>query len=178
MSQPFVGEIRAFGFNFQTTGWLFCDGQTLPIQQYSALFAVIGTTYGGNGTTNFLLPDLRGRAAMHWGNGAGLTPRVIGEVEGSSTVTLTQTQMPAHMHTINAAGPASTAEQTNVPGPTAWIGNSGPDKLFDNAASPPPVMFAPQAISPQGSSLPHQNMQPYQVLNYCIAYEGLFPSRN
>ena len=115
MSNPYVGEIRAFGFNFQPRGWFFCDGQLLSVQPYAALFSILGTAYGGNGTTNFALPNLQGRAAMHWGNGAGLTPCVIGEVQGTPTVTLTTQQMPAHVHTINGALNNAATETTATP---------------------------------------------------------------
>ncbi len=178
MSSPFLGEIRAFGFSFAPRGWFFCDGQLLQISQYSALFSILGTYYGGNGSTTFALPNLQGRSPMHWGTGPGLTARTLGEVLGESSVTLIAGQMPAHAHSIVGATAATgTSEATNTPASNTYLGPSNPGALYLNPISAPQP-FSPKAMGFQGQSLPHDNMQPYQVLNYCIAWEGIFPSRN
>ena len=167
MSEPFLGEIRAFGFNFAPRGWAMCSGQILPIAQNTALFSLLGTTYGGNGQTTFALPDLRGRAPVHQGQGPGLSNKSLGEQAGQETHTLIVTEMPAHTH----SQPASNAEQdTNrpvnaVPARGGVYAGSGDGTFMD-------------ANTLAGGSQPHNNMQPYLALNYCIALEGIFPSRN
>ncbi|MBX9730447.1 MAG: tail fiber protein [Sphingomonas sp.] len=177
MSEPFIGEIRIFGFNFAPRGWLFCRGQTPPIQQYSALFAVIGTSYGGDGQTNFGIPNFQSNAPMGWGNGPGLTPRTIGEVSGSASVTLTAQQIPAHTHALNGLLPTSAPTQAfATPTNNASLGVSTSSKLF----APPPATttMSSQAIGLAGGSGPHDNQQPSLALNFCIATEGVFPTRN
>lgn len=169
MSEPFLGQIQAFGFNFAPRGWATCDGQILSIAQNTALFSLLGTTYGGNGQTTFALPDLRGRVSLHQGQGPGLTPRSLGEVSGSETVTLISSQMPQHNHIVNAN---TGAPVDNLPGgqllaSTAIYTTAGPDATMN-----------PQMIGPAGGGQPHNNMQPYLVINWCIALEGIFPSRN
>jgi microcystin-dependent protein len=178
MSAPYVGEIRAFGFNFAPYGWATCDGQLLAISQYSPLFAIIGTFYGGNGTTNFALPNLQGNAPFHWGDGTGLPQYVIGEVVGVPNVTLTQAEMPAHVHVVDATTPGDPSQDTAVPSLNASVGPGGPGNLWDKQTSPPLQPFSPKSIGMSGSSFPHQNMQPFLVINYCIALQGIFPSRN
>jgi microcystin-dependent protein len=182
MSNQYVGEIRPFGFTFAPSGWAFCDGQTMDISQNSTLYAVIGTTYGGNGTTTFLLPDLRGRATMHQGTGPGLTTRVIGQAFGVPNVTLTTAQIPAHMHTINAAIPAPNGQAllTGTPNSTTDLSSTTTAvKGWHGEATPPPyVNFSNKAISNNGSSLPHDNLQPLLSVNFCIALFGIFPSQN
>jgi microcystin-dependent protein len=178
MTQPFLGEVRAFGFNFAPYQWAMCNGQLLPISQYAALFSLLGTYFGGNGTTNFQLPNLQGQIPMHWGDGAGLTGTVLGEMQGSENVTLSTSQMAMHNH--GAAGfPAlpTNGTKTNIPSNTNWIGDSDFDAAYSNAASPTATM-AGNAIGPTGGSLPHQNMQPFLAVNFCIALAGIFPSRN
>ncbi len=177
MSEPFLAEIRIFGFTFPPRGWAFCDGQILSIQQNTALFALLGTYYGGNGQTTFALPNFQGTVPMHWGNGAGLSPYVIGETIGSPTVNLLQSEMPMHNHAIETAIP-NKGQGTGTPGPTTWLGGSSPDKLYSDQAPSPTTMFSPRAIWVTGGSQPHENMQPYLVLNFCIALEGIFPARN
>lgn len=179
MADAYIGEIRIFGFTYPPRGWLFCDGSLLPIQRYSTLFAVIGTTYGGNGTTNFQLPDFRGRAPMHWGNGAGLTPRDIGEQLGDAGVTLLNSEIPAHTHMLIGAAPSASAPTQVGPSPsaTAYLTNSAPAAAYNNTVAPNATL-SPRAISPQGGSQPHNNLQPLEVLSFCIATEGVFPSRN
>jgi len=182
MSNQYVGEIRPFGFTFAPRDWAFCDGALQSIANNSTLFAVIGTTYGGDGQTTFGLPDMRGRAGMHQGTGPGLTPRVIGQSFGTPNVTLLQSNMPAHIHTINGAQTATHGEGllTGTPGPTALLSNtSGTTKGYHGTATVPPLVpFSNRAISINGGSLPHDNLQPLLAVNYCIALFGIFPTRN
>ncbi len=174
---PFIGEIRMFGGNFAPRGWAFCNGQLLAIAQSSALFSLLGTTYGGDGQTTFALPDLRGRAPIHVGQGPGLTPRTLGEMSGSETVTLTASEMPAHNHAMVAS-----KNVIDVGDPTgAFLGMeySGRDPItkYEGEAANLTTMN-PQCISPSGSSQPHSNMQPYLAVSFIIALEGIYPSRN
>ena len=179
MGQPYLGEVRIFGFNFAPRGWMFCDGQLLPVQQYAALFSLLGTYYGGNGTTNFGLPDLQGRAPMHWGQGPGLSTYTIGESGGSTTVTVTDQELPMHTHLayFANANPANPAQRTATPGSTAYFGLAEPNFAYSDVLTPQ-VAFSPTAIAPAGGSQPHNNMQPILTLNFCIATSGVFPSRN
>lgn len=171
MSQPFIGEIRMFGGNFAPVGFAFCDGQLLPIAEYDALFALIGTTYGGDGQTTFALPDLRGRLPVHTGQGNGLSNYVLGQSGGSETVTLTAQQLPAHTH---AAQAQSAAGNQSAPGGGVWA-SSGQNQF---SASAPNTGMSAAAIGPAGGSLPHDNMMPYQVVSFIIALYGIFPSRS
>ncbi|HNP85588.1 MAG: phage tail protein [Chloroflexi bacterium SZAS-1] len=176
MSDPFIAEIRAVGFNFAPVGWAFCDGQLLPISQNTALFALIGTTYGGNGTTNFALPDLRDRAPMFWGQGPGLSYYDEGQSGGEPTVTLLESEIPAHNHIAKASGNMSTtADPTNgvwsVPG-----SQRGGEPMYNNTLSPAAVM-SNGALTPAGQSQPHNNWQPFLTLNFIIALQGIFPQR-
>jgi len=179
MSQPFVGEIRIVAFSYPPHGWALCDGATMPIQQYTALFSILGTTYGGNGTTTFALPNFQGRAAMHWGSGPGLSTTAIGQAQGSDTVTLTAQELPAHTHILQGgtvvAGDGS--QQTATPSSAALYSLSNPQLAYAPDANPP-VPFAPQAITQTGGNQPHYNAQPRTALLYCVALEGVFPSRN
>ena len=165
MADPFLSEIRIFAFNFAPKTWAQCNGQLLPINQNQALFALLGTTYGGNGQTTFALPDLRGRAAMHEGSGHNL-----GEKAGSESVTLTVQQLPTHIHFVNAA-------TSNADSPALGAGSLA---AFNNGyrAATTPVALQPGTISNTGGSQPHQNMSPYNVVNFCIALIGIFPSQN
>lgn len=171
MTEPFLGEIRLFPYNFAPRGWAFCQGQILPIAQNTALFSLLGTTYGGNGQTTFALPDLRGRVPNSSGQGPGLSSYTLGEQGGVETVSLIAQQMPTHNHTIavNNSGASTGRPSGAYPGQTS--GNS-------YAPSPDGSTFAPQAVSNAGNSQPHENRPPYLTLNYCIALEGIFPSRN
>jgi microcystin-dependent protein len=165
MSDPFLGEIRCFGFTFAPQGWAMCNGQLLPISQNTALFSLLGTTYGGNGTNNFALPDLRGRVGIHLGQGPGLSNRTQGESAGEENHTLLATEIPVHTHGIAAGG----AQTTNRPsGALAARGGV-------YAATGDGTQMQPTGQS--GGSQPHNNMEPYLVLNYCIALQGIFPSR-
>jgi microcystin-dependent protein len=174
MSDPFIAEIRAFGFNFAPYGWMLCDGQILPISQYTALFSLLGTTYGGNGTTNFGLPDLMGRIPMHWGNGAGLSPYFIGEPAGTTTETITAQQMPMHNHALQVA---DVGTRTGTPSGSTWLGDSNPATAYVGTGTPNTAL-SQNAIGLTGGSQPHDNMQPYQVLNFCISLSGVYPARS
>jgi microcystin-dependent protein len=170
MSDQFVGEIRMAGFNFPPSGWATCDGQILSISQNTALFSLLGTQFGGNGTTNFALPDLRGRSPMHQGQGAGLSQRVVGEVDGTENVTLLSTQLPSHTHGVMAVGSAGT--QTS-PVKNSWA--SSTTRPYSNQA--PNTQMAPGTLGPTGGNQPHDNLQPYLVVNFIIALTGIFPTR-
>jgi microcystin-dependent protein len=181
MASPYIGEIRCFGFNFAPQGWAFCNGQLLSISQNDALFAILGTTYGGDGQTTFGLPNLQGQIPMHWGNGPGGFNTAIGQVQGTTTVTLTTGQIPAHLHTVTATEEQAggIVERTAVPGPNSWLSESQPPNgVYLKIPSAIDAPFSPKAISLQGGSQPHDNMQPYLALSFCIALEGIFPARN
>ncbi len=170
MSQPYIGEIRLLGFNFPPLGWELCAGQLVPISQNEALFQLIGTTYGGDGQSTFGLPDLRGRAPIHWGTGPGLSTYVVGELLGTETVTLTPGQLPMHGHPFFA-----TTNQATLP---AAQNNLAAD-TNRNAYSTTGVVTTQlnaQSVGPVGGSQPHENMQPFLVGNYCISMYGIFPS--
>ena len=173
MADPFVAEIRIFPFNFAPKGWAFCDGQLLPISQNTALFSLLGTTYGGDGKSNFALPDLQGSAPMYWGQGPGLSLRDQGESGGEETVTLLQTEMPAHQHALQAGQDQADQQQ---PSAVRAIGQSQPFIYKKPAAST--QQLAPQAVGASGGDLPHNNMQPYLTLNFNIALQGVFPARS
>jgi microcystin-dependent protein len=172
---PFVAEIRVFGFNFPPKGWAFCDGQLLPLSQNTALFSLIGTFYGGNGASNFALPDLQGQAAVSQGQGAGLRNRTVGEESGSETVTLLQTEIPAHTHAPKATTEPATLQ---APAPNRALARSKPGTAYQSNSSSNLVFMNPQTASVVGSSFPHTNLQPYLVLNFCIALQGVFPPRH
>lgn len=170
MTQPFVGEIRMFGFNFPPNNWAFCNGQLVAIASNTALFSLLGTNYGGDGRTTFGLPDLRGRTAMGPGQGPGLTDRFLGEASGTETVTLLATEMPAHTHT--ATGSSTTGASRDPRGRT-WAASTA-----TRFGSPPSTAMSTSAISAVGGSQPHDNMPPYLAVNFCIATAGTFPARN
>ncbi len=181
MSSPFLGEIRMFGFNFAPTGWQLCNGQTLAISQYAALFALLGTTYGGNGTTTFQLPNLQGQVPIHQGTGGGST-YVIGEASGSANVSLLYNNMPLHTHLVNAVTTTASNVQTpagNYPAAALAAVHTGaaPAVTTFSTATPNAQMNA-ATVAQAGGNVPHNNMQPYLVVNFCIAMVGLFPSRN
>jgi microcystin-dependent protein len=178
MSSPFVGEIRAFGFHFAPFQWAFCDGQIMPITQNQALFTIIGTTYGGNGATTFALPNMQDSAPMHWGNGAGLTPRTPGEILGTPTVTVTVAEMPIHNHMILSAQAATLGQETGTPSAAVYMGDSNPGTAYSDTTGALSQQFSQKAISPNGGSQSHQNLQPLLTLNFCIALFGIFPTRN
>ena len=174
MADPFVAEIRIFPFNFAPTGWAMCNGQLLPLSQNTALFSLLGTTYGGDGKSTFALPDLEGSAAMHPGQGQGLSLRDLGQIGGAESVTLLISEIPLHTHLVGAQnvplGPV--AAPTN----TATLSRPASGNLY-NLAGPVQTPMAFQKITVTGGSLPHNNMQPYLTLNFCIALQGVFPPR-
>jgi microcystin-dependent protein len=175
MSDPFVAEIRIFPFNFAPTGWAFCDGQLMPISQNTALFSLLGTTYGGDGKSTFALPNLQGMAAMHPGQGPGLSQRFLGEEGGEQSVTLIQSEMPTHTHTMNAT---TSPSSTTLPDATTSFGRSGGGSFYKQTPFGALAQFGQPDLPPAGGSLPHNNMQPYLTLNFCIALQGIFPPRS
>jgi microcystin-dependent protein len=174
MAQPYLGQISLFSFNFAPRGWAMCNGQLLPIVQNQALFAILGTTYGGNGTNTFQLPNLQSRTPIGYGTGVGLTPNSLGQTGGEENHTLLLTEMPSHMHPVQA---------TSV-GPTS--GTPAANSIFATPAKVPVYRSAGSAttqmntasIANAGGSQPHTNIQPYLTINFCIALNGVFPSRN
>jgi microcystin-dependent protein len=175
MSEPFIGQIMQFGGNFAPRGWALCNGQLQSIAQNSALFSILGTTYGGDGITTFALPDLRGRLPMHPGNGPGLTPRQLGEASGTETVTLTTSQMPAHTHAVACVSNTLSTQARpggNLPGPE----NAPNADVWSN--SPADSTMSPAMIVPTGGSQPVSVMPPYLCVNFIIALEGIYPSRS
>lgn len=173
MADPFVGEIRAFPFAFAPVGWATCEGQLLPISQNTALFSLLGTTYGGDGRTTFALPDLRGAAPMHPGQGPGLSLYALGEQGGSEAVTLTVTEIPAHTHAWTAS--QSEGGDTSPVGEQFAVGVGG---INSYAAGPASVPLSPSASGSVGGSQPHENRQPYLPVTFCIALQGVFPPRS
>jgi microcystin-dependent protein len=174
MADPFVAEIRIFPFDFAPMGWAWCDGQLLPLSQNTALFSLLGTTYGGNGKSNFALPDLQGRAPMHPGQGPGLSLHDLGETGGSETVTLLESEIPFHPHFLMAANPQDPGN-LQVGGPTRVLAASGNGMAYNSPN--PPVKLAEATIAPSGNDQPHNNMQPYLTFYFCIALQGVFPPR-
>jgi microcystin-dependent protein len=175
MSFPFVAEIRIFGFNFAPTGWALCNGQVLPISQNTALFSLLGTMYGGDGKSTFALPNLQGRSPIFWGQGPGLSLYDPGQTGGSATVTLLQSELPAHTHQARAA---STSGNQGGPAGNVWAGAPGrtPPPRFQTGA--PNTAMSPSTIAAAGGSQPHNNRQPYLGVNFCIALQGVFPPRS
>lgn len=175
MADPFVAEIRIFPFNFAPRGWAWCDGQLMPLSQNTALFSLLGTTYGGNGKSNFALPDLQGRAPMHPGQGPGLSLHDLGETGGSETVTLLESEIPSHAHAISASTNAADEEGTKQPAggmPGAQQGSNQLYTTLSNAAA-----FNAQALVPAGGDQPHNNLMPYLTFYFCIALQGVYPPR-
>ncbi len=171
MADPFVAEIRIFPFNFAPRGWAWCDGQLLPLAQNTALFSLLGTTYGGDGDGTFALPDLMGRVPMHQGQGQGLSWRDLGESGGTETVTLLESEIPAHAHEVKVA-----TEPGEISGPQgSSIALSGSGNVY--ASGEPTVMMSPMQLGTTGGSHPHTNMQPYLTCYFNIALQGVFPPR-
>ena len=173
MSEPFVAEVRIFAGNFAPRGWALCNGQLLPINQNTALFSLIGTTYGGDGRTTMALPNLQGRAPMHPGRGPGLTDRRLGENGGVTEVALTTSQMPSHTH----ATPYFNNEQATTGIPSAGATPGVNDSQHNYGPELDTESMSGQALKPEGGSQPHNNMQPYLGMNFIIALIGLYPSR-
>jgi microcystin-dependent protein len=177
MSSPVVAEIRIFGFSFAPKGWALCNGQLMPISQNTALFSLLGTTYGGNGTTNFALPNLQGAAPLNFGQGPGLSLYDLGQTGGETAVTLLQTEMPGHTHSVKCSSGAGTATSpANNAWATAQVGRQAENKYSAATGSSPAMSF--NATSAAGGSMPHNNMPPYLTLNFCIALQGVFPARS
>jgi microcystin-dependent protein len=176
MTSPFVAEIRIFGCNFAPKGWATCDGQLLPISQNTALFSLLGTTYGGDGKSTFGLPNLDGSAAMHFGQGPGLSLRDEGETGGEQTVTLLNSEIPSHAHTIGGSAAAAGTAQT--PTGNIWAQAPSGRAVFNMYATPATGAMNPNALQIAGSGQPHNNLQPFLVLLFCIAMQGVFPARN
>ena len=176
MSNPFVAEIRIFAGNFAPKGWALCDGQLLPISQNTALFSLLGTTYGGDGKSNFALPNLQGCAPMQAGQGPGLSLRDLGETGGEQTVTLLQTEMPAHAHTAQGAGSGGELSPQN----NSWgsAGRGRPPGYAASNANGTNVQMNPFGLSIAGGNLPHNNMPPFLGLTFIIAMQGVFPPRS
>jgi microcystin-dependent protein len=173
MADPFVAEIRIFPFNFAPTGWAFCDGQLLPLAQNTALFSLLGTTYGGDGKATFALPNLQGRAPMHPGQGPGLSLHDLGETGGVPTVTLLQSEIPAHSHAMRAD--ASDPSNVKIVSPASSFGISQEGLAYQDNSD---VALAAQALSPAGGGSPHNNLMPYLTLEFNIALQGVFPPRS
>ena len=170
--EPYLGEIQFVAFNFPPQGWALCDGQLLPISQNTALFSLLGTTYGGDGKSNFALPNMQGNAPMHPGQGPGLSLHDLGETGGSNTVTLLQSEMPAHSHTWTASNQDATDQS---PVNELFAGGVGGIAMY--AAPGSVTQLAPNALNPAGGDQPHNNMMPYLTLNFCIALQGVYPPR-
>jgi len=179
MSSPFVAEITMFAFNFAPKGWALCAGQLLPISQNTALFSLLGTSYGGDGKSTFGLPNLQGMAAVCQGQGSGLSPYFVGEAIGSENVTLISSEMPSHNHGFTATTDTGTT-LTSTSNQLAKAQNGGKQASFTgnylNTAGVN-ITMSPACTSPTGSGFPHNNMQPYLTLNFCIALQGVFPAR-
>lgn len=167
MSSPFIGEIRMFGGTFAPQGWALCDGRSLSISSYETLYTLIGTTYGGDGVNNFNLPDLRGRMPVHQGSGF-----VLGQMAGTESVTLTALQLPVHNHFAQALNGAATRP---APSGSVWASST---TLIPYSSGAPSATMSNSAIAPAGSSLPHENMMPFQAINFIIALQGIYPSQN
>lgn len=175
MSTPYIGEIRLFGFSRTPQGWQACDGSLLPISQYDTLFNLIGTIYGGDGQETFAVPDLRGQVPLHMGTGTGLTPRTIGDMGGTETVTLLTTQIPAHGHALsattlaaNAATPSATVEPGAISGDTLYATDTNVTSIGTSLAS----------TTATGGGQPHDNLMPTLTVQFCIALEGIYPQQN
>ncbi len=174
MSDPFVAEVRIFGFNFAPKGWAFCDGQILPLSQNTALFSLLGTTYGGDGKSNFALPNFQGLSPLQQGQGPGLSLYDLGETSGSEIVTLLQTEIPQHTHAAQGASGGGLTDPTG----NAWAGGLKGHPPAYAASSANNVQMNPAALSLTGSSFPHNNLMPYLTLNFCIALQGIYPPRS
>jgi microcystin-dependent protein len=173
---PFVAEIRIFPFNFPPKGWAFCDGQLMAISQNTALFSLLGTTYGGDGKSNFGLPNMQGNAPMHPGQGPGLSLHDLGESSGSETVTLLQSELPSHAHNVNCIG-GRVSGQVGLPTNAVLAKTSGtPANAYISTAGV--EIMSGNMVAPTGGDQPHNNMMPYLTLNFCIALQGVYPPRS
>lgn len=177
--EPFLGEVKIFGFNYAPRGWGFCDGGLVQISQFTALFSILGTTYGGDGRVSFALPNLQGRAPMHPGSGPDLTPRILGERGGTDSVSLKEANLPAHNHAIYASTEKATQKDPSASAVLAKQAGrkGGGAKVYSTDTSSLTAMGG-DSLSKTGGGQPHTNMQPYLSLNFCIALQGLYPARN
>ena len=175
MADPFVAEIRMFPYNFPPKAWAFCDGQLLPLSQNTALFALLGTTYGGDGKSTFALPDLRGCAAMHPGQGFGLSGHTLGEMGGSEAVTLLESEIPFHTHLLRGTGEDGTQGTLSV---GVTLATSVGGALYQTNTNANLTTMSPFSLAPAGGDQPHNNMMPYLTVNFNIALQGVFPPRN
>jgi microcystin-dependent protein len=171
MSDPFVAEIRIFAFDFAPTGWALCDGQLIPISQNTALFSLLGTYYGGDGKSTFALPDLQDAVPLSTGSGGGLSSRGVGEMSGSETVTLLQSEIPAHNHRLNTSEADAILR---LPAAQTWANGQGVQVYSSGAFD---TTLSPNALAIAGGGQPHNNLMPYLTMNYCIAMQGVFPQR-
>ncbi|MEH6420584.1 phage tail protein [Pseudomonas sp. CGJS7] len=174
MTEPYIAQIQQFGFNFAPRGWAFCAGQIVPIQQNTALFSLLGTQYGGDGKTTFQLPNFVNRAATSAGQGAGLTPRNVGQTFGSNSITLTSQQMPIHTHPVNVYNQNVASKKADVPSAGNSLGSPNANAFVPGTAAN--AQFSPTLVQPTGGGQPHENRQPYLAVNFCIALQGVFPA--
>jgi microcystin-dependent protein len=174
MSDQFVAEIRIFPFNFAPSGWAFCDGQLLPLSQNTALFSLLGTTYGGDGKSTFALPDLQGSTPMQPGQGQGLSQRFLGQESGVESITLLQSEIPVHTHSLTGS---SFPGNLQLGAPDRILARASGGNVYQTTTNANLGLMAPQALPPAGGGLPHNNMQPYLTLSFCIALQGVFPPR-
>lgn len=170
--EPFVAEIRIFPFNFAPRGWAFCDGQIMSISQNTALFSLLGTTYGGDGRSTFALPDMQGNVPMHPGQGPGLSRHDLGEMSGVDSVSLLEAEIPAHTHAVRALNDVADVQS---PSPARVLARSQNANAYTAPTGAPLQRLAASALTPTGGSQPHNNLQPYLTLNFCIALQGVFP---
>ncbi|MEZ4959287.1 MAG: tail fiber protein [Saprospiraceae bacterium] len=172
--EPFIGEIKLFAGNFAPRGWAFCDGQLLPISQNTALFSILGTTYGGDGRTTFALPDMRGRVPLHQGTGPGLSDYSLGQRGGTESVTLTVLELPPHSHSLNAN--KQNGDTSDTPG-SSLADTKGSDRDYMKSGEVD-IQMSAKSIGSTGGGMPHENRQPYLAINYIIAMQGVYPSRS
>ena len=175
MQDPWLGEIALVAFNFAPVGWAMCNGQIMQISQNTALFSLLGTTYGGDGVRTFALPNLQSRVPLHFGQGTGLSSYVLGQVQGSESVTLLGAQMPSHTHSYTPQATTATGGAASPAG-ALWASSASLDNIYQKGASN--TAMAPQTVGPTGGGQPHENRQPLLALNFVIALQGIFPSRN
>ncbi|HEY1751147.1 MAG TPA: tail fiber protein [Caulobacteraceae bacterium] len=179
MSNPFLGEVKMFAGNFAPRNFSLCNGQILPIAQFTALFSLLGTNFGGNGSSNFGLPNFEGLSPMSQGTGPGLTQRDVGEFGGTENVTLLLTEIPSHNHSWQVGEEVTAGSGTNAPTTSTYVGEATPSKIYAPlSGSPQMVSLATNMIQAAGSGLPHSNQQPYLVVSFIIAMAGIFPQRN
>lgn len=176
MTSPYLGEIQLFSFNFAPQGWATCNGATLPLQQYAALFSLLGIAYGGNGTSTFLLPNLASRAPCSQGQGPGLTPRTLGQSFGTSSVTLTSSEVPAHNHMLAVYAQNTTSKRSGTAAPGNYLSDPLNSATTTYSSAAPNTTLTSASVAQAGGNQPHDNQQPYLAVNFCIALQGAFPA--